>query len=310
MISLVFHKPEDQGDKKYQTEAIGRLQLTSLDTRPCTLPKKKEQKANKGPVMSTCYAHACATAIQSVEASIYGRKPKAYDELITEIVYDHGHGINGGNVRRVLAEYWKAPHHLRYGSIDAGSISRALRGNPLPRVVLMRFRLPDHKSWRKFSEFWDGANPNSVLTAAYIRDEINEGEAGFWSFFGWKKEGEAGHAVAIVAETDTAWVIKNSWGDREGAEADGYCLISKEPELQQLMKMKFIDVYYTLGSLTKQERDLWKNASPQERRKFLTSALNESNHLLARSKIKGITNGMKLGMDIEVACANPADVTR
>lgn len=331
MISLLVHHPVNQDDERYRTEAIQNCALLPPtyacddgpegEQRPCKLPKKKkQQKANKVSTMGTCYAHACATAIQSVEASIYGRKPKPYDELITEIVYDHGHGIKGADSLTVLSWYqWYNPSHpLRWRSIDEGGISRALRGNPLPRVVLMSFRLPDQKSWAKFSKIWYDANPNRMLTAADIRDEIKEGQAGFWSFFGWKKEGEAGHAVAIVAETDNAWVIKNSWGDREEADADGYFLISKELELQQLMKMKFIDVYYTLGSLAQQKpytdsypygRDLWKSASPQERRRFLTSALNESNHLLARSKIKGITNGMKLGMDIEVACANPAEVT-
>lgn len=79
------------------------------------------------------------------------------------------------------------------------------------------------------------------------------------------------HAVAIIAETESCWVIKNSWGQTWGSHGLG--LIEKNDDLYKLMDMEFIDCCWTIASLksVNNEVDMWEGLSPSAQNSFLSS---------------------------------------
>lgn len=237
--------------------------------------------------MGTCYAHAAAVAILSVDNSVYGRKRTSLKSMVIHIVDALGFGIQGANVMDVLSHFTGPPHYIRYNHVDASGVSIALRGNPIPRSVIMTFFLPNSDAWSLFSHFWK-YDSDKTLTVADIEDALDDSDFG-----------GGGHAVTIVAETTDAWVMRNSWGTSWGVR--GFFKISKEPRLQQLMSMKFIDVYYTVDSLPKKEMLAWEHASVRDRLDFLKDRVSENKKYIMKTGIDGIINGLGEGIDFDQA---------
>jgi ubiquitin-conjugating enzyme E2 D/E len=152
----------DQGSRTYVQEAMQKL------------PNKKDYSMQKLPEMGTCYAHTCATVIRSVDHCVFGRTPRPYNEIVSEIVYTYGFGIDGGLEDKVLKKYRNAPHYIQFEEdISAAEVSEALQGNPLPRAVVMAFFLPNEASWDQFTTIC--GKLERILTTRDIKKFIDMG---------------------------------------------------------------------------------------------------------------------------------------
>ncbi|CAE7408085.1 unnamed protein product [Symbiodinium natans] len=146
------------------------------------------------------------------------------------------------------------PHYCRYAELTQHSaVSAALKGNPLPRVVIITVRMRDHQ-WILLSS----GKPVSVQGLKLLDDTLDK--------FTNKEEG---HAMAIVAESKTCWVVKNSWGS--DISHGGYVYIQKSQELDKLLKVKYFDVHWFIKDLPAGEREAFKKAGQQERERYETS---------------------------------------
>jgi len=222
-------------------------------------------------VGGTCYAHACASAMQSVALSIYGldgfvlddnfpylRKGKIgdpgfedflegqYKDYVRMIVRKYG--MYGAFPHSVLKEL--GPKFLcQVNQISHGQVAKALKGNPLPRVVVLEFYMPLKKDTIVSDSLWRDffASKSHPLTHARFREAKQKADT-----YSGGGVSEGGHAIALVARAELrgveVWVARNSWGRFAGA--NGYCLISADdPALYSAMQMKFYDVFYTVDAL-------------------------------------------------------------
>jgi hypothetical protein len=226
----------------------------------------------------TCYAHAVATAVRSVDAAVFGRPATSYDDLLGDIV--RRYGCKGANTEQVAKSFRGAPHHVQVNKVGPEGVASALRGNPLPRVILMSFRLAEVTK-NKTTEYnmWESFFTKHVKTClTSSRYEKCKSEMDCAVAAGGKAEWH-GHAVAIVAETETAWVIKNSWGEKWGV--CGFGLVDKDPDLYKHMSCQFLDCFYTVNDLPQHEVDRFNAASPKERDDHEKGVLRKHRRILS-----------------------------
>jgi hypothetical protein len=198
----------------------------------------------------TCYAHAAAWAIASLDERVYGRNGPSYMTLTKNIIDKHG--CHGAKTRDVLLEYEGAPHYANISDIPSSSdqyIQSALEGNPIPRPVVMSFRLSCGE-WTQFSDFFRNS-PCATLTYSVIAN---------WSPSGNVK----GHAVNIVSSEDGAWVIRNSWG--KSWACGGHFRLERNQDVYHRLHSKFTSVGWLPSRLPQVEMDAWRqlNISQQE----------------------------------------------
>ena len=131
------------------------------------------------------------------------------------------------------------------------------------RECLSRFYL-NAKKWHNFREFFS-KNPKGILTKKIIEQPIDEN-------IKLNELDAGGHAVVLISIEENCLVFLNSWGPSFGDK--GYFRIENEDVLDN---MKFMDVFWYLSDLTKEERDYYD--------KYHLNFIKQSSKFLTESNI-------------------------
>lgn len=177
-------------------------------------------------VGGTCYAAASATVVHAALQRMRGCELPSWQSLYDELTTTFG--FNGAVTEDAVAHLCKK-YGIRYRALSDQEVGLTLARN---RPVLATFALSD-KDWDTFSDHF--ARHPTVPLATPLRDNTGHG---------------GGHAVVIVGDQETSWLIKNSWGE-EFADS-GRFSVKKDA----LVCRTYIDVFFTNDDL--KAKGLWK----------------------------------------------------
>jgi len=125
----------------------------------------KVSKAVHHQHLGTCYAHAVATTIASVERRIAGRTPMKHEDMVSDITKKHG--FNGGYVSKVLEEEC-GKRNLHFKELLSDSQAKEWLKNG--HAILASFHLEGNQ-WTNLNNFLRN-NPKGILTKEHISDPI------------------------------------------------------------------------------------------------------------------------------------------
>ncbi len=177
----------------------------------------------------TCYAHATATVLASVERRIEGRVPQDHWTIVSEITTKFG--SNGASIDRVLEDECKK-RQLKFRKII--EIEEAKNCLKKRYALAADFTLKESQ-WDNLCQFLK-REPQNILTWKHLRAPSASSS---------KKELRS-HAVVIGGydEKENCWIIKNSWGKDSGYY--GYWRVSVDYGL----KFHYYNIFFSAEDLT------------------------------------------------------------
>ena len=196
----------------------------------------------------TCYANASAAVLHLAVKRIIGRDGGYPDffELRRELIDKYGE--RGASTKKVL-EAVCPKYRLKCNVVNAIDAMQAVSEK---RPVAARFYLSGAQ-WDQFSQFYK-ENPKGILTRSYL-DSKHHSES---------KPG--GHAVVLTSYDAQSLCLMNSWGD-DWAN-NGFFRVQNANTLPGL---KFFDVFWTLDSLSKEEKTAYEQQGPKIAAKLMRS---------------------------------------
>lgn len=197
-------------------------------------------------VGGTCYANASAAVLHLSMKRILGRDGGYPDftDLRDKLVKMHGK--DGANTFKVLEDI-TPEYRLHCKNVDANDAMKAIVAK---RPVVATFRLTDLE-WTQFSKFFS-RDPSGILTKAEIDlDKRNPDD----------KLG--GHAVVLTSFNSECFRFMNSWGEKWGDM--GFFKV----ENSKVLDFEFIDVFWTLNDLSKQEVEYFKEHGAEVAQKIM-----------------------------------------
>ena len=179
----------------------------------------------------TCYANASAAVLHLAMKRIIGRDggyPDFY-ELRHELIAKYGE--KGAQTKKVLEEVCPK-YRLKCKEVDAIGAMKAVSAR---QPVVARFYLSGAQ-WDQFSQFYE-QKPKGILTRSYLDSKHHS------------TSNPGGHAVVLTSYDAESLRFMNSWGD-DWAD-NGFFRVQNANVLPGL---KFFDVFWTLDSLSQEEK--------------------------------------------------------
>ena len=220
---------------------------------------------------SWCWAYSISASIYLATSRIFGRKMEKFENILHKI-------IELENVNETQERY---PLYLMKRHIDKFNLRYKEVNSEQARIAVMKgrqclsvFYLNEEK-WFNFVTFFE-KYPKGILTKKIIEQPINDN-------IKLNKSNVEGHAVVLISIEENCLVFLNSWGPSFGDK--GYFRIENE---YVLGNMEFIDVFWYLSDLNKEERDYYDKYHLnfiKQSSKFLTES-NISNKDLENKKEK------------------------
>ena len=204
----------------------------------------------KGRLGANCSVNAAATVLHLSMKRILGREggyPNVYkikEEIMNRFESDH----DRENTIHVLKEM--CPNYrLHCQEVD---FKGAMKAVTLSRPVVATFRLTDNE-WDSFEEFFK-RNPKGILTKEQINITARP-----------PRTPDYGHAVVLTSFDSECLRLLNSWGE-DWADM-GFFRVQNA----NVLRLKFIDVYWTEEDLTKEEKRCYEEHGSNVVRKLMNS---------------------------------------
>jgi len=179
----------------------------------------------------TCYANASAAVLHLAMMRIKGRDGGYPDffELRSELIAKYGE--DGAPTMKVLIEVCPK-YRLRCKEVDAVGAMKAVSAK---RPVVAIFYLSGAQ-WDQFSQFYK-ENRKGILTRSYLDSKHHSTTK------------PSGHAVVLTSYDAESLRLMNSWGHKWAD--NGFFRVQNADVLPGL---KFFDVFWTLASLSEEEK--------------------------------------------------------
>ncbi len=190
-----------------------------------------ETKAGDQGDKKTCYANAIAATICLASARVYTRKTLDFLDVRNKL--ENKYGKNGIDLFKALNESL-GQYKLRYRLIDEEKEARKAIIETRPCLAIFKLTGMQKENFKEFFQI----NPKGILTKEILnKPRINSNNEKF------------SHSVVLTHISKNYLKFLNSWGTNWGD--NGYFKI----ENANVLNAEFIDIYWELDDLDKNEKD-------------------------------------------------------
>ena len=191
-----------------------------------------ETKAGDQGDKKTCYANAIAATICLASARVYTRKPLEFLDVRNKL--ENKYGINGiVNLYKALNEIL-GKYKLKYKPIDDEKEARKAIIETRPCLAVFQLTGMQKENFKEFFQI----NPKGILTKEILnKPRTNSNNEKF------------SHSVVLTHISKNYLKFLNSWGTNWGD--NGYFKV----ENANILNAEFIDIYWELDDLDKNEKD-------------------------------------------------------
>ena len=188
-----------------------------------------------------CWVYSLSEIIYMANARKYKRKLENFNEIYDGIVKDYGKTGKTNEemekiMRKILPSYGLSFEKVENEEILKDYIKRGIK-------CIATFNL-NKKEWENFSDYFKTKEENKLLTKEILEKPNNNIE---------NPDKITGHSVILTdIDDDNNYIFVNSWGKNWGNEG-------KFKSKKNCLKLTFYAVYYTIDSLTQEEKNSWEN---------------------------------------------------
>ena len=190
-----------------------------------------ETKAGDQGNKKTCYSNAMAATICLASARVYTRKPLEFLDVRNKL--ENKYGKNGIDLYKALNESL-GQYKLKYKPIDEEKEARKAIIETRPCLAVFQLTSMQKENFKEFFQ----TNPKGILTKEILnkpRNSINNEKFS--------------HSVVLTHISKNYLKFLNSWGTDWGD--NGYFKV----ENANVLNCEFIDIYWELDDLDKNEKD-------------------------------------------------------